>query len=337
MAVEAFHEVSADGWYSFKDNHKVNFGTGTITGRVFGDPGVNNLYFGATNDHLASRETFAGHRLGLNRTYWNSSSGSTSSAVSQASTDIAAGRVPWLSFKLQGLTGQGTGVGWAQFASGAGDTWFNGLLASLDAINGGPIMVTLHHEPNGDGPATDYLAMSNHAMSLKGSSYPQILMTPCLSWNYYDITSGAVRYSAWASKTSCDVFGFDSYNHISYVPANGKKLLSVSDMFGLQKAELAALDSTKPWAVGEWGNRTNPSSAGQAATQMLAAYDYARQNGCMGLSWFDSGTNVNDGGSTWVLDNTSDGTDGTERINEFKTILLKTTSVFIPTGGITPP
>lgn len=330
---DAFH-LESDGWYSFRDNRKINFGTVTPPTRVFGDPGAGNMYFGATADNLASRQTFCGQRLGMVRRYNNSSSTSTTDSITQATSDISTGRVPWISYKLQGLTGQGSTSGWAQFASGAGDTWFNGLLSSLNAIGGGPIIITLHHEPQGDGTATDYLAMYNHAMSLKGSSFPQILLATCSLGNYFDVTTSGVKFSDWMTSASCDLFGFDSYNHISYNPANGKANLTVAQVLGLQAAQLKAIDPNKPWVVGEWGNRTNPASPGQASTQMLALYDYARQNGCMGMTWFDSSANVNDGGSPWTLSYAGDGTDGSERLGEFKTILLKTTSKLIPTGGL---
>jgi hypothetical protein len=116
-------------------------------------------------------------------------------------------------------------------------------------------------------------------------------------------------------------------------------------MFGQQAAQCHAMDPVKPWAVGEWGVRTGANgrspggdvfSAGTVAAYMQSAFDFARLNGCYALSWFDSGINVNDAGSPWFLDDTTDGTDGTERMNKYISILnTNAHSVYVPLGGLT--
>jgi hypothetical protein len=337
----AFHEES-DGWHAFSGSTVLPLqatGGGEGSG-IFGDPGEGNVYYGLTIPNLTARENYIGRRVGLTRRY--SDVAGSSGALSLISGDIAAGRLPWVSYKVDGIPGADA-TGWAAFAAGNGDSWFSGVLSGLNAIGGGPIILTLHHEANGDGAATDYQAMYAHAHTMT-SAYPQILLAPNLSWGYSTITTGT-RAATWFNPATCDIFTFDSYNHVSYSPANGKKDLSVNQVFGLQRNELAQLDPTKPWAVGEWGVRTGANginvtnnevaaAAGSAATWMKDAYDYCRNSGCYAMAYFDSGTNVKDGGSPWTLNDTTDGTSGVERLAQFKTDTLKTTSKIIPPGGL---
>lgn len=333
MATEAYH-LESDGWHSFIDNHIVEAPT-PPPHTVFGAPGSGNVYYGLTVDSLASRESFIGQRVGATRRYYQIDT--SDNALAAATSDLAQGRVPWLSYKLK--IGSSQVATWAQFAAGTQDSWWSGHMADLAALGKGPIMVTIHAEPNGDGqPAADHKAMYTHAKTFT-DNYPQIHLTPCLSWNYYDVAvvNPKVVYSDWATAAQADIFGFNSYNHISYNPANGKNNLNVNQIFGLQAAQLRALDATVPWAVSEWGVRTNPNVPGQAATQMQDLFDYARTNNCFALTFFDSALNVNDGGGPWDLDDTTDGTDGTERVNKFKAICLLSTSVNIPPGGIDVP
>jgi hypothetical protein len=343
MAVQTLLSYS-DGWHARDGNVYDYPGTPPPPppppGGLLGDPGINNIYVGVTNDHLASRESFCGHRMGVVRTYWNYTT--ASSAVSKAAADIAAGRVPWISFKLT-ATGGSANQTWAQFAASPG-SWFADTLSALAAIGGGPIMFTLHHEPNDNNStaqdAIDHKAMYRTAKTFT-DAYPTILLTTCLMANYYDIStsgqsSGPLKVSDWVSDDGFDVGGYDSYNHISYNPANGKKNLTISQAYGLQTTAYRAISSTKPLAVGEMGVRTNPTVPGQAATWMRSAYNFLRQSHYMAMSWYDTGIAVNDGGSPWTLDDTTDGTDGTERVTELKNEIALSTSAFVPLGGVLP-
>lgn len=303
----------------------------TTSGRMFGDPGLGNMYFG-TSTLVTGRETFMGQRMGVHRTFWNNaSSGSqgTPNAIAKATSDIAAGRVPWISFKLNSPS-----LSWAQFAAGSGDTWFGSLLTSLDAIGGGPILLTLHHEPNGDGsPAADYLAMYRHAKTMT-DAYPQILLTPVLSAGYWQVVGGGgLICSQWMQADSCDVFGLDIYNQWS--PDNGKAFITVDQAFRQGGFDACnAIDSTKPIAVAEWGVRAEPAHAGRAATWMSDAFEYVRNNNGVAMAFFDSGINSPDG--NWTLDTDANGDPETERLDEFQTLLTGAHSVLIPTGGIAP-
>jgi hypothetical protein len=271
---ESYYRAS-DGYRSFIDNHLVQ-GVSPPPARVFGDPGAGNLYFGQTNlDGSAGnnlgpsnhpthypRETFYGHRVGVNRDYFNN--GSYSACTDAIAADLAKGRVPWKSIALSSPN-----ILWSDFATGTGNTAWASFLADVDAIGKGPVMITIEHEPNPSTAtgktAADYKAMYVQAKTFT-DLYPQILLTPVLTGGNFEITgSEKLQFSDWMSPAGADIFGFDSYNHVSYNPANGKKDLSVQQMFGQQAAQCHAMDPVKPWAVGEWGVRTGADGGRQAA------------------------------------------------------------------------
>lgn len=328
--IETF-TAKSDGFHSLSVAGHTLGTTPSGGARIFGDPGQGNMYWGSSSDSLSSRETFLGQRTAMVRRYYAQSTGA--SLITAAAADITAGRIPWVSIKWDSPSRN-----WSQIASGDQDTWISAHFASLhSAVSGkGPILWTAHAEPDGDettgSTASTHKDMYSHLVTL-AASYPEIIITPCLALNYYDATTTGVKMSDWYP-TTVGCLGFNSYNHISYSPANGKKNLTVAQAYGLQQAQAHALAAGKLWAVSEWGVRTNPSSAGQAATWMLDAYNFGRNNGCFGMTFYDSSLNVNDGGSHWTMDDTGDGTDGTERKNKYKVIALLSTSKLIPTGGL---
>ncbi|HET8615435.1 MAG TPA: hypothetical protein VFL94_07910 [Actinomycetales bacterium] len=87
--------------------------------------------------------------------------GSPSSTVKLARSEVAAGRMPILSFKVPGND-------WKGVASGKYDRQLRDLTSQLAAL-GGPVFVTLHHEPSGDGTPASYAAMMRHALPILGA------------------------------------------------------------------------------------------------------------------------------------------------------------------------
>lgn len=108
-----------------------------------------------SNSDVAPLEKRAGVTLGCHRTYWDLGE---AGALATAKADLAAGRIPVLSFKLPGVT-------WAQAASGSVDTACKQLAASLSAL-GGRVIVAIHHEPEGDGDIANWTAMQEHLAPL---------------------------------------------------------------------------------------------------------------------------------------------------------------------------
>ena len=81
--------------------------------------------------------------------------------VSQVAEDHDAARLPVVSTKLPGS--------WAQVAAGEYDVWLHDLLDRLGVLTG-PVMLSLHHEPENDvgGPgmaAADWVAVQQRAIT----------------------------------------------------------------------------------------------------------------------------------------------------------------------------
>jgi hypothetical protein len=81
-----------------------------------------------------------------------------SGALNTASAEVAAGRMPILSFKVPDND-------WAGVAAGKFDAQLRDLTSRLAAFKA-PVFVTLHHEPAGDGTPADYSAMMVHALPI---------------------------------------------------------------------------------------------------------------------------------------------------------------------------
>jgi len=304
------------------------FSTGAPVG-VFGDPGPGAVYFGLNILDIDAREAHFGHRMGVCRSYWNNSSGSTAAAVAQVSDDLAAGRVAWPSFKLTNSTADPDWT-WAQFAAGDGDTWFAALLAALDAIGAGPILLTLHHEPVGDGDAADYLAMYEHAKTMT-DAYPRILLTPVLNASkFYQTAPGGphIAFADYMSATSADVFGYDIY----MIAEPGGTFDSWATNSAGLRAQLDAIDPDKPQAIGEWGLHTWPAAPSFTTTYMQDLYDYALEK-CYAIAYFDSTADLN---TALDAPGPTDGETGPPwvRLNKFGSLLADPGSIFIPPGGL---
>jgi hypothetical protein len=86
---------------------------------------------------------------------------SPTSAINLATSEVAAGRFPIVSFKVPSND-------WAGVAAGKYDTQLRAVTTKLAALKG-PSFVTLHHEPTGDGTPADYSAMLAHALPILGA------------------------------------------------------------------------------------------------------------------------------------------------------------------------
>ena len=83
---------------------------------------------------------------------------STSGLVSLARTELAAGRMPVLSFKVPNND-------WAGAAAGKYDAQLRDLATKLDNLPG-QVFVAIHHEPNNDGTPRNYAAMQRRVLPI---------------------------------------------------------------------------------------------------------------------------------------------------------------------------
>jgi hypothetical protein len=206
--------------------------------------------------------------------------------VTVANREVAKGEIPMISTKVPGS--------WAQVAAGQQDVWLLERIRALAQVPG-PVWLTLHHEPTGDGAPADWVAMQQHARKLIDANSTNIALVGIL--NGWDFIGTNPHPEVWNMPvgTGVDIMGFDSYNVWS--PTNGKKWLPASTVLS-PAVTIAAWGY--PTAVGEYGVRTDPNNPGRAAQWMTDAYAYAVDHHIAGMSYYNSSRNSPDG--SWMLD-----------------------------------
>lgn len=174
--------------------------------------------------------------------------GSPERPIAIAEAEVAAGRMPVLSFKVPGND-------WSGVAAGSYDALLQDVARRL-AMPGGRVFVTLHHEPASDGPPDEYAAMMRHALPLLGRA-PNVDAGPIVNgfwWSsaaagltdneiaewlppdvlarsevvvadsYETVTAGRIvegpdtkiaRFSAWARRVGVERLGVGEYNGLS--------------------------------------------------------------------------------------------------------------------------
>ena len=125
-----------------------------------------------SNTDPTSLEADLGRRLGLRRTYFRADQ--VDSAVRIATTDLAAGRLPWVSFKLP--------HSWSDMTAGAGDAWVKSLSPRFGRLDG-PVWLAFHHEPEGDGPIADWRRMQERLAPLVRAEENLAFTVIVTGWN----------------------------------------------------------------------------------------------------------------------------------------------------------
>jgi hypothetical protein len=281
-----------------QSNPPATKGPGGCGERFAGDPCAGLLYYGASVEGGDPRplEEQVGTGLGLFRSYMQAST-PASKFASRAAADVAAGRVPLISTKVPGS--------WADVAAGKQDPWLLDRIEALDAVKG-PVWLTLHHEPRGDGPPADWVAMQQHARTLIDQHADNIALVGILNgWDFLQKGGNPGAYNHPVG-TGVHIMGFDSYNPWS--PTN-------ADPWKSPEKTMSPATTITSWGyptlVGEYGVREDPDNPGAAAAWMAQVYDIAVDSGFVALSYFDSGANSPDG--TWDLTG--------ERLDQFTTNL----------------
>ncbi len=206
--------------------------------------------YGANTDP-ARLESDTGHPLALRRTYFTASQ--VSSAVRIARTDLASGRLPWISFKLP--------HSWESMAAGAGDAWARSLARQLATLPG-PVWVAFHHEPEGDGDIDAWRAMQERLAPLVRSTAPNVAYTVVLTgWNQL---YGEKQYrldSMWPRGVHVDVAGFDVYNQLGVVK-NGVTNVKGTDLASSYFAPISRWAKARgiAWGLAETGYTDHAST-----------------------------------------------------------------------------
>lgn len=261
-----------------------SFGAGT---RFPGDPGVGRLYYGVSMpDGLMAWEAQLGRRVSLHRKYYQANQ--VEKIWRQARRDHERGRMPHLSSKPPGS--------WGAVAAGAQDAWIRSVADRLGRLRS-PVFFTVHHEPEDDVGGSgmqpqDFVRMTTRVISIFSDRAPNVTVFPVLMGWTFDSRSGRNPADWWVP--TARIFGADIYNPWS--PTNNLDWVS----FRSRLDRVRAYAGGRPIAIGEYGCRTDPTQPGRAANWMGDAFDYARANNVVSMSYFNSYLNSPDG--TWELD-----------------------------------
>ncbi len=191
-----------------------------------------------SNTDPSSLEKNLGAPLGVRRTYYRADQ--VAGAVRNAKADLAAGRLPWISFKLPSS--------WSAMASGSGDAWARDIAAQLAKLNG-PVWVAFHHEPEGDGAISDWRKMQERLAPIMRKGAPNVAFTVVLTgWHQFYGPSEYSLDNIWPRNVQVDVAGFDVYNSHGVVK-NGK-VLKPTDM---DEAYFAKIDKWADQKGVAWG------------------------------------------------------------------------------------
>ncbi|MEE8601981.1 hypothetical protein [Euzebya tangerina] len=246
---------------------------------------------GGNDDPVPRHEAPTGQVLGVRRTFFQWDARATG-LVTTAESDLAAGRVPWVSVKTPS---------WDAMAAGGHDDEIDDLLLALGALDG-PVWLTIHHEPEGGGGvnAPDDPAGPDGHVGMNRRVRERLtelevtnvaLVGVFMDWTW-DERSGRDIDEWWADGLY-DLLGVDTYRR-----QPGSLLTD-----NWQRIRTWAQDRDVPIAVGEWGLRGTDQAAGAHVREWfeMAAASHADGAGArvVGLAAFDSG--LNSPGGSWEL------------------------------------
>lgn len=230
-----------------------------------------------SNTDPSSVEKSMGAKLQVRRTYWGG--GSVTSAVNTARTDIAAGRIPWESFKLP--------YSWSDMAAGKGDAWVKNLASQLGSLNG-PVWIAFHHEPEGDGDISQWVAMQKHLAPIIHNNTKNVAYTMIMT-GWHEIYGGP-QYALdklWPGDGLVDMLGFDIYNNYGVTRAGktNSKTTEFATSYYPQFSAFAKKHNVA-WGVAETG--ITDQGAAADPTWLNRSYTDMVKYGGSALTYFDS-------------------------------------------------
>ncbi|MBM0125628.1 carbohydrate binding domain-containing protein [Pimelobacter simplex] len=246
-------------------------------------------YIGAAhggNTDPTALEQDLGNKLAVRRTYYTGTG--VASAVKTATTDLAAGRLPWISFKAP--------YSWTEMADGKGDAWATDLAQRLAALNG-PVWIAFHHEPETDGDIQEWRRMQERLAPIIRNNAPNVAYSVIVTgWHQF---YGDPQYSLaniWPRGVKVDIAGFDIYQEYGSVK-NGKMDLRWVD-FGAYFQKIAGWARTVDveWALGETG--ITDKAAVDRPTEIANTVKLMQDFGGVAYSYFDSELNST---APWTL------------------------------------
>ncbi len=254
-----------------------------------GIPNPGSTYLGAAvsgGTEVEARERQLGQNLALHRTFYKANQ--INNAARNATADLAAGRLPWISFKAP--------HSWEQMASGAGDDWSRELADALAKVPG-PVWLAVHHEPENDGNMDAWTQMQRKVAPIIHARTDNVAYSVIYSgWNTFGGDNNTVA-SKWPGDQHIDILAVDAYNDFGAVRGGreGKKVLDLSTYYAKMAAWATAHGTA--WAIGETGQTRK--AAAQDPTWLDRTYHAMVDMGGAGLSYFDS---THNSVADWTLD-----------------------------------
>jgi hypothetical protein len=252
--------------------------TPTWTPTFAGQPQPGTMYWGAAvggNSPVPVDYETTGP-LPVRRTFYQWKHVDTGYLAATATSDLAAGRLPWVSVKTPP---------WVEVAAGAHDATIDSLANQLAAA-AGPVWLTVWHEPENDaGSPADHVAMNTRVRGrLPGNVALGLIL---MGWTW-DTRSGR-NPDDWYAPDVYDIIATDPYteqNNPYHVAAPEAWDAMLSWLVGKPEA----------LAVGEWGMRgTDVAAYGNVGDW----YDTCLGAGAAAACAFDSGLNAPSG--SWTL------------------------------------
>jgi len=242
------------------------------------------------NGDPAALEREAGTHLEIRRTYWGRDSLEASVAVARA--DLAAGRVPLLSYKVGD---------WRAAGDGRLDGWARSAARQLSAL-GGTVMVAIHHEPEGDGDIRLWTRMQQRLAPF--FDRPHLRYGVILTG--YAQVNGPPRYalpSLWPNGAPIRFLGLDLYQPYGTVDRHtGAEVTRWTDLAStyFPQVERFARSKHVAWGIAETGLTDRAFAQGPSARQWFSStVEAVSRWGGSFFVYFDSAQNS--GRNTWPL------------------------------------
>lgn len=251
------------------------------------------------------REALFGRTLAIHRTYWRGDQ--VERAVEWAARDIAAGRLPWISFKAPHDPGTSTPYTWTQMAAGAGDAWAVDLAERLAELDG-PVWVAVHHEPENDSGSLPAWTQMQRRLSPIFRAKPNIAYTVILmgypQFRKADPDPQLAIDALWPGAQFVDVTGFDPYNWYGTLDASGRPVTTFTELDEYYQpiSQWAESVGGARWAISETG--LTDVAAERDADWIIRAFDDMKARGGIAMAYWDNEFLANPA-NTFALDTPS--------------------------------
>lgn len=274
-----------------------------------------------TQDIRNRFEIAAGKPVGISRHFrqWDN----RMQVISDSSTALSFDRLPWVSIKPPS---------WSTAGSGGYDGQFDQIINGLKNV-GGPVWITLHHEPENDLDGGDKTPANWRAMQSKFRERLDIAQPTNIAF------APILQAYTWQARDPDDYWVDDIWDFFGidvYTSAGDGAIGTPGYRPGFAAARLYLEDKGLKCAIGEYGN---PQFDATGAAENTALYNYCVGSatdgaGCqvIGLTYWDAGKT---GDTDYAFPNPSEALTGFRQLIGLSTSLKADEGVTTASGGVT--